>query len=235
MSVKTKNFIVSLLISLVYFLGISRFSTLANKYLKSEFVLKNISNINIVLSLIFAVLIYLLCKKFPTNSISKDSKKELLVKSILIGVCSGIALLVVIQIVYKVLGFLGYPYDMTGESIRIKNVVSNNKIALINLVFIIPFITEIVYRNVVFGYLYDLYEGGYKFVRLFTPACLSGILFALINVKHALPIVVEAVIISLTFGYVYLKTKRIESAIIGHIVFSTGIVILSFIVKTSVL
>ena len=235
MSVKTKKFIVSLLISLVYFLGISRFSTLANKYLKSEFVLKNISNINIVLSLIFAVLIYLLCKKFPTNSISKDSKKELLVKSILIGVCSGIALLVVIQIVYKVLGLLGYPYDMTGEFIRIKNVVSNNKIALINLVFIIPFVTEIVYRNVVFGYLYDLYEGGYKFVRLFTPACLSGILFALINVKHALPIVVEAVIISLTFGYVYLKTKRIESAIIGHIVFSTGIVILSFIVKTSVL
>ena len=235
MNVKTKNFIVSLLISLVYFLGISRFSTLANKYLKSEFVLKNISNINIVLSLIFAVLIYLLCKKFPTNSISKDSKKEPLVKSILIGACSGIALLVVIQIVYKVLGFLGYPYDMTGEFIRIKNVVSNNKIALINLVFIIPFVTEIVYRNVVFGYLYDLYEGGYKFVRLFTPACLSGILFALINVKHALPIVVEAVIISLTFGYVYLKTKRIESAIIGHIVFSTGIVILSFIVKTSVL
>ena len=235
MSVKTKNFIVSLLISLVYFLGISRFSTLANKYLKSEFVLKNISNINIVLSLIFAVLIYLLCKKFPTNSISKDGKKEPLVKSILIGACSGIALLVVIQIVYKVLGFLGYPYDMTGEFIRIKNVVSNNKIALINLVFIIPFVTEIVYRNVVFGYLYDLYEGGYKFVRLFTPACLSGILFALINVKHALPIVVEAVIISLTFGYVYLKTKRIESAIIGHIVFSTGIVILSFIVKTSVL
>ena len=235
MSVKTKNFIVSLLISLVYFLGISRFSTLANKYLKSEFVLKNISNINIVLSLIFAVLIYLLCKKFPTNSISKDSKKEPLVKSILIGACSGIALLVVIQIVYKVLGFLGYPYNMTGEFIRIKNVVSNNKIALINLVFIIPFVTEIVYRNVVFGYLYDLYEGGYKFVRLFTPACLSGILFALINVKHALPIVVEAVIISLTFGYVYLKTKRIESAIIGHIVFSTGIVILSFIVKTSVL
>ena len=235
MSAKTKNFIVSLLISLVYFLGISRFSTLANKYLKSEFVLKNISNINIVLSLIFAVLIYLLCKKFPTNSISKDSKKEPLVKSILIGACSGIALLVVIQIVYKVLGFLGYPYDMTGEFIRIKNVVSNNKIALINLVFIIPFVTEIVYRNVVFGYLYDLYEGGYKFVRLFTPACLSGILFALINVKHALPIVVEAVIISLTFGYVYLKTKRIESAIIGHIVFSTGIVILSFIVKTSVL
>ena len=39
MSVKTKNFIVSLLISLVYFLGILRFSTLANKYLKSEFVL----------------------------------------------------------------------------------------------------------------------------------------------------------------------------------------------------
>ena len=235
MSVKTKNFIVSLLISLVYFLGISRFSTLANKYLKSEFVLKNISNINIVLSLIFAVLIYLLCKKFPTNSISKDSKKEPLVKSILIGACSGIALLVVIQIVYKVLGFLGYPYDMTGEFIRIKNVVSNNKITLINLVFIIPFVTDIVYRNLVFGYLYDLYEGGYKFVRLFTPACLSGILFALINVKHALPIVVEAVIISLTFGYVYLKTKRIESAIIGHIVFSTGIVILSFIVKTSVL
>ncbi len=220
---------------MVYFLGISRFSTLANKYLKSEFVLKNISNINIVLSLIFAVLIYLLCKKFPTNSISKDSKKEPLVKSILIGACSGIALLVVIQIVYKVLGFLGYPYDMTGEFIRIKNVVSNNKIDLINLVFIIHFVTEIDYRNVVFGYLYDLYEGGYKFVRLFTPACLSGILFALINVKHALPIVVEAVIISLTFGYVYLKTKRIESAIIGHIVFSTGIVILSFIVKTSVL
>ena len=235
MSVKTKNFIVSLLISLVYFLGISRFSTLANKYLKSEFVLKNISNINIVLSLIFAVLIYLLCKKFPTNSISKDSKKEPLVKSILIGACSGIALLVVIQIVYKVLGFLGYPYDMTGEFIRIKNVVSNNKIALINLVFIIPFVTEIVYRNVVFGYLYDLYEGGYKFVRLFTPACLAGILFAHINVKHALPVVVEAVSISLTFGYVYLKTKRIESAIIGHIVFSTGIVILSFVLKTSVL
>ena len=49
MSVKTKNFIVSLIISLVYFLGILRFSTLANKYLKSEFVLKNLSNINIIL------------------------------------------------------------------------------------------------------------------------------------------------------------------------------------------
>lgn len=235
MSFKTKNFIVSFLISLVYFLGILRFSTLANKYLKLEFVLKNLTNINMVLLLVFGVLVYLFCKKFPTNSISKDSKRESLLKSILIGVCSGIALIVVMQIIYKILGFLGYPYDMTGEFIRIKNLVSNNKISLINMVFIIPFVTEIVYRNIVFGYLYDLYEGGYKFVRLFTPACLSGILFALINVKHALPVVVEAVIISLTFGYVYLKTKRIESAIIGHIVFSTGIVILSFIVKTSVL
>ena len=235
MSVKTKNFIVSLLISLVYFLGISRFSSLANKYLKSEFVIKNLTNINIVLLFAFGVIVYLLCKKFPTNSVSKDSKKESLLKSILIGACSGIALLVIIQIIFKILGFLGYPYDMTGEFIRIKNVVSSNKIALINIVFIIPFVTEIVYRNIVFGYLYDLYEGGYKFVRLFTPACLAGILFALINVKHALPVMVEAVIISLTFGYVYLKTKRIESAIIGHIVFSTGIVILSFVLKTSVL
>ena len=235
MSVKTKNFIVSFLISLVYFLGISRFPTFANKYLKSEFVIKNLININMVLLLIFGVLVYLLCKKFPTNSISRDGKKESLLKSILIGVCSGIVLLFVIQIVFKILGFLGYPYDMTGEFVRIKNLVSNNRIALINMVFIIPFVTEIVYRSIVFGYLYDLYEGGYKFVRLFTPACLSGILFALINVKHTLPIVVQAVIISLTFGYVYLKTKRIESAIIGHIVFSIGIVILSFIVKTSVL
>lgn len=235
MSTKTKNFIVSFLISLVYFLGISRFPTLANKYIKSEFVIKNLTNINIALTLIFAIIVYLFCKKFPTNSISKDGKKEPLLKSILIGACSGIALLVVVQILFKILGFLGYSYDMTGEFIRIKNVVSNNKIALINLVFIIPFVTEIVYRNVVFGYLYDLYEGGYKFVRLFTPACLSGILFALINLKYTLPIVVEIVIISLTFGYVYLKTKRIESAIVGHIVFSTGIVILSFVLKTSVL
>ena len=235
MSAKTKNFIVSLLISLMYFLGISRFPTLANKYIKSEFVIKNLININIALALIFAIIVYLFCKKFPTNSISKDGKKESLLKSILIGACFGIALLVVVQILFKILGFLGYSYDMTGEFIRIKNVVSNNKIALINLVFIIPFVTEIVYRNVVFGYLYDLYEGGYKFVRLFTPACLSGILFALINLKYTLPIVVEIVIISLTFGYVYLKTKRIESAIVGHIVFSTGIVILSFVLKTSVL
>ena len=235
MSAKTKNFIVSLLISFIYYFGISRFPTLANKYIKSEFVIKNLTNINIALTLIFAIIVYLFCKKFPTNSISKDGKKESLLKSILIGVCSGIALLVAIQIVFKILGFLGYSYDMTGEFIRIKNVVSNNKMALINLVFIIPFVTEIVYRNVVFGYLYDLYEGGYKFVRLFTPACLSGILFALINLKYTLPIVVEIVIISLTFGYVYLKTKRIESAIVGHIVFSTGIVILSFVLKTSVL
>ena len=235
MSAKTKNFIVSFLISFIYYFGISRFPTLANKYIKSEFVIKNLTNINIALTLIFGVIVYLFCKKIPTNSISKDSKKESLLKSILIGACSGIALLVVIQILFKILGFLGYSYDMTGEFIRIKNVVSNNKIALINLVFIIPFVTEIVYRNVVFGYLYDLYEGGYKFVRLFTPACLSGILFALINLKYTLPIVVEIVIISLTFGYVYLKTKRIESAIVGHIVFSTGIVLLSFIVKTSIL
>ena len=235
MSAKTKNFIVSFLISFIYYFGISRFPTLANKYIKSEFVIKNLTNINIALTLIFAIIVYLFCKKIPTNSISKDGKKEPLLKSILIGACSGIALLVVVQILFKILGFLGYSYDMTGEFIRIKNVVSNNKIALINLVFIIPFVTEIVYRNVVFGYLYDLYEGGYKFVRLFTPACLSWILFALINLKHTLPIVVEIVIISLTFGYIYLKTKRIESAIVGHIVFSTGIVILSFIVKTSVL
>lgn len=235
MSAKTKNFIVSLLISFIYYFGISRFPTLANKYIKSEFVIKNLTNINIALTLIFAIIVYLFCKKIPTNSISKDSKKESLLKSILIGACSGIALLVVVQILFKILGFLGYSYDMTGEFIRIKNVVSNNKMALINLVFIIPFVTEIVYRNVVFGYLYDLYEGGYKFVRLFTPACLSGILFALINLKHTLPIVVEIVIISLTFGYVYLKTKRIESAIVGHIIFSTGIVILSFVLKTSVL
>ena len=235
MSAKIKNFIVSLLISFIYYFGISRFPTLANKYIKSEFVIKNLTNINITLTLIFAIIVYLFCKKFPTNSISKDGKKEPLLKSILIGACSGMALLVVVQILFKILGFLGYSYDMTGEFIRIKNVVSNNKIALINLVFIIPFVTEIVYRNVVFCYLYDLYEGGYKFVRLFTPACLSGILFALINLKYTLPIVVEIVIISLTFGFVYLKTKRIESAIVGHIVFSTGIVLLSFIVKTSVL
>ena len=103
MSVKTNNFIVSLLISLVYFLGISRFPTLANKYIKSEFVIKNLTNINITLTLIFAIIVYLFCKKFPTNSISKDGKKEPLLKSILIGACSGMALLVVVQILFKII------------------------------------------------------------------------------------------------------------------------------------
>ena len=48
MSVKTKNFIVSFLISFIYYFGISRFPTLANKYIKSEFVIKNLTNINII-------------------------------------------------------------------------------------------------------------------------------------------------------------------------------------------
>lgn len=76
MKVSVKNSLFSIIVSILYFGVILRFPYFVNKYFKSEFMVKNLININLFVLLLFGIIVYVICKKYPTNSISGDKKKN---------------------------------------------------------------------------------------------------------------------------------------------------------------
>ena len=171
------------------------------------------------LGYIFIILSVLLISKYvyngKFNSIDASSKKGLK-ESFLVS----IAILILTIIFFFVLEkFLTY---ILGVAIKSKNSEMNlhalkyTKFTVFISVFV-PIFEEIVYRKILFGYLYDLLSGCNKYVRFITSALVSSIIFGATHDGVFHLAMIYYVIYGIIFSSVYFYTKRISASMTVHV------------------
>ena len=87
---------------------------------------------------------------------------------------------------------------------------------------------EMVYRRILFGYLYDLHSGCNKYIRIITSVIVSSIIFGSIHDGVFHLAMIQYIIYGISFSAIYLYTKRISSAITVHILVNIFIIIMRF-------
>ena len=80
-----------------------------------------------------------------------------------------------------------------------------------------PILEEIVYRQLLFGYLYDLHSGCNKYIRFITASIVSSIVFGSIHNGVFHPYMLYYVTSGIILSSLYVYTKRLSSPIIVHI------------------
>ena len=87
---------------------------------------------------------------------------------------------------------------------------------------------ELVYRRILFGYLYDLHSGCNKYIRIITSMIISSIIFGSTHDGVFHLAMIQYIIYGISFSAIYLYTKRISSAITVHILVNIFITIMRF-------
>ena len=87
----------------------------------------------------------------------------------------------------------------------------------IDSVFVAPIFEEIVFRQILFGYLYDLHSGCNKYIRFITATIVSSIVFGSIHNGVFHPYMLYYVTSGIILSSLYVYTKRLSSPIIVHI------------------
>ena len=169
---------------------------------------------HIVLIIFFICLIHFVYKdKF--NSIDASKKMNLL-KSVLISVVVFVISFyldkIISVIVYNVFGNVN---SINDNAIKIAKAVSIYR--NIDSVFVAPIFEEIVFRQILFGYLYDLHSGCNKYIRFITATIVSSIVFGSIHNGVFHPYMLYYVTSGMILSGLYIYTKRLSSPIIVHI------------------
>lgn len=169
---------------------------------------------HIILILFFICLIHFVYKdKF--NSID-NSKKMNLLKSVLISI-------VVFIISYnfdKIISIIIYNVFGNVKSINDSVIKASEKVSIFTyfeVSFAGPILEEIVYRQLLFGYLYDLHSGCNKYIRFITASIVSSIVFGSIHNGAFHPYMLYYVTTGIILSSLYVYTKRLSSPIIVHI------------------
>ena len=212
----TKNFkkwILPILMFLVY----ECYSKISNK-LFIKYGTKDFAFIHffahIVLIIFFICLIHFIYKdKF--NSIDASKKMNLL-KSVLISVVVFVISFyldkIISVIVYNVFGNVNSINDNAIKTAKAVSIYRN-----IDSVFVAPIFEEIVFRQILFGYLYDLHSGCNKYIRFITATIVSSIVFGSIHNGVFHPYMLYYVTSGIILSSLYVYTKRLSSPIIVHI------------------
>ena len=149
------------------------------------------------------------------NSIDASSKKGLK-ESFLFSI---VILILTIIFFFVFSKFLTY---ILGVSIKSRNSEMNiyflkySKFTVFISVFV-PIFDEIVYRKILFGYLYDLLSGCNKYVRFITSVLVSSVIFGSIHDGVFHPAMIYYVIYGVIFSSVYFYTKRISASMTVHV------------------
>ena len=149
------------------------------------------------------------------NSID-DSKKMNLLKSVLISI-------VVFIISYnfdKIISIIIYNVFGNVKSINDSVIKASEKVSIFTyfeVSFAGPILEEIVYRQLLFGYLYDLHSGCNKYIRFITASIVSSIVFGSIHNGAFHPYMLYYVTTGIILSSLYVYTKRLSSPIIVHI------------------
>lgn len=169
---------------------------------------------HIVLIIFFICLIHFVYKdKF--NSIDASKKMNLL-KSVLISVVVFVISFyldkIISVIVYNVFGNVNSINDNAIKTAKAVSIYRN-----IDSVFVAPIFEEIVFRQILFGYLYDLHSGCNKYIRFITATIVSSIVFGSIHNGVFHPYMLYYVTSGIILSSLYVYTKRLSSPIIVHI------------------
>ena len=172
------------------------------------------------LGYIFIIISVLLISKYvyneKLNSIDASSKKGLR-ESFLFSI---VILVLTIIFFFVFSKFLTYIF---GVSIKSKNTemilhfLKNTIFTVFISVFTGPMFEEIVYRKILFGYLYDLLSGCNKYVRFITSVMVSSVIFGATHDGVLHPAMIYYVIYGVVFSSVYLYTKRISASMTVHV------------------
>lgn len=168
-----------------------------------------------VVGILFFICLIHFVYKDKFNSIDASKKMNLL-KSVLISI-------VVFIISYnfdKIISIIIYNVFGNVKSINDSVIKASEKVSIFTyfeVSFAGPILEEIVYRQLLFGYLYDLHSGCNKYIRFITASIVSSIVFGSIHNGAFHPYMLYYVTTGIILSSLYVYTKRLSSPIIVHI------------------
>lgn len=133
MNTKTRDWLISLFIVLIYFLGIMKIPYYLNKFFVGTEIAKNSVNILVLIKFLFVIILFIFLKRVNINSITVNVNKESFRNTILFGILLGIVLFVGDKLNDYVFKFL--KYFIVDDITRIKIVISSNKIMFVYMDF----------------------------------------------------------------------------------------------------
>ncbi len=184
----------------------------------------NLKNIVLLISnIVSAVVIIIFINKFKLNSLV-TYRKKLRINELLINVVSGYFIIMITQ--FLVIIFFRYMgIDFISEnSISVANYMKKYPVFMLYVLLIAPILEELIFRRVIFGYLYDVIETNKEKYKFLISAVLSGFLFALPH-DGIKPIMIVYILISTILSYFYKSTKNICVPILIHILINLTTII----------
>ena len=160
------------------------------------------------------------------NSIDNSEKMDLK-KSIIISILVFVFTMLIIYLASYIESIL----KLEVYSLNAKNVSGTERLNFFVSLFSMPLVSiyeEMVYRRILFGYLYDLHSGCNKYIRIITSVIVSSIIFGSIHDGVFHLAMIQYIIYGISFSAIYLYTKRISSAITVHILVNIFIIIMRF-------
>lgn len=183
----------------------------------------NFSKSILIGNFIVAIMLFLLIKfifKGKLNSIDSSEKMDLK-KSIIISI---VVLFLTIGIIYGVMWVQSFLFSHislnSSNADAITKEFKSNPLPVVGLSFVTSTLEELVYRQLLFGYLYDLFLGCNKYIRYITSALISAIIFGSIHDGLFHPAMLQYITYGFILSGLYLYTKRISSPIIVHVLFN---------------
>ena len=174
--------------------------------------------------IIFLIIKYVFNGKL--NSIDNSEKMDLK-KSIIISILVFVFTMLIIYLA----SYIESIFKLEVYSLNAKNTRGTERLNLFVSLFSIASVNifeELVYRRILFGYLYDLHSGCNKYIRIITSMIISSIIFGSTHDGVFHLAMIQYIIYGISFSAIYLYTKRISSAITVHILVNIFITIMRF-------
>ena len=171
--------------------------------------------------IIFLIIKYIFNGKL--NSIDNSEKMDLK-KSIIISI---LVFVFTMLIIYFAL-YIESIFKLEVYSLNAKNTRGTERLNLFVSLFSIASVNifeELVYRRILFGYLYDLHSGCNKYIRIITSIVVSSIIFGSIHDGVFAYAMVRYIIYGISFSAVYLYTKRISASITVHVLINIFLIV----------
>lgn len=175
-----------------------------------------------LLNFAIAVIILLISKfifKEKLTSIDSSDKMSLRKSAIIVFSAVVVTIIIFYLLTYIIYDVLGSSVN-SAAAIYIRDIYMRNKFIYVIFTFFTVTFEEVVYRKLLFGYLYDLYSGYNRFVRLITSLLGSVIIFGAIHDGVLSSGMIYYVIAGISFTIVYFYTKRISAAIAIHFLYN---------------
>lgn len=174
--------------------------------------------------------IFLLVYTRKINSIDKTKPNYNYLHQILFGIAGFLVMLMMqifLSIMLQLLGKI-YGFNPTSQNTQeIALLIKQIPIFSIYVVVLAPLLEEIVFRRVIFGYLYDILETKYEVLKFLLSSILAGLIFALPHDGFS-PIIIVYVVMSIVFSFMYKITNSVLSSVIAHLLMNFVVVIIQF-------